>query len=302
LEVKPLRAIIIYIGVILVLGALIAPWLYWGGHWLAETWSVAEALRQFPFHRYFNRAIMLVAFVGLFWVVRAMGVRRWADVGVRSSPTGWRDFGVGFSFGVASIATLAALALLVGEQRLKTGLDVHALTGAVGKSLASGLAVGILEEIFFRGAVYGGMRRGMSFAPALLISSFIFSIVHFLKPLPTPAGMEIHWWSGFATLATCGQGNFSPPFFVTLLCAGILLAWAYEKTGTLPLPIGVHAGWVFVLQLNPRLFEGTGRNPFWFGSGSLEKGWAATVLMLAVMTVTAIVVWRCVSRRRIQTA
>lgn len=288
-KVKPLRAIIIYIAAIVVLGSLLAPWLYWIGNWLAQNWSVAESLQKYPFHRYFNRSVMLVAFIGLFWVVRALGIRRWADVGVRRKEGAWKEFGFGFVAGVVSMALLSGLAFLAGAQFLKTDLTASVIGAALGKALATGLVVGIIEEIFFRGAAHGGLRRGMSLAPAMVVSSFIFSIVHFLKPLPTPAGTEINWLSGFATLATCGRGSFSLPYFVTLLLAGAALAWSYEKTRTLHFPIGLHAGWVFALLLNPKLAEGSGNHVTWFGGGYIEKGWAAALLMAAALVVTIIV-------------
>jgi len=286
--VKQLRAILIYVAAIVVLGALLAPWLFWGGHWLAQHWSVAEKLGQYPFHRYFNRAIMLVAFVGLFWVARALGVRRWADIGVRRQTGGWRDCGLGFGAGFISIGTLAALAVLFGGQTLKPDLSGEVIVKVIGKALATGLIVGVLEEIFFRGGAYGGMRRGMAVMPALLVSSFIFSIVHFLKPTPVANDYVVHAWSGFELLATCGQNSFNLPYFITLLLAGVVLGWAYEKTGAVWLPIGLHAGWVFGLQLNPRLFAGTDATVAWFGNSRLENSWLC-VPLLAAFVVAA---WR----------
>ncbi|HUJ71870.1 MAG TPA: hypothetical protein VLZ30_06470, partial [Verrucomicrobiae bacterium] len=55
------RAIPIYAVAVILLGALFAPWLFWGAQWLAAQTSVAQPLAAYPFRRVFNRAVMIVA-------------------------------------------------------------------------------------------------------------------------------------------------------------------------------------------------------------------------------------------------
>ena len=69
----------------------------------------------------------------------------------------------------------------------------------------------IAEEILFRGFLYGGLRRGLPILPALLVSGFIFSLAHFNVGLVIP---------------------------FTLV--GAVLAYIYERSGTLYASIGVH--------------------------------------------------------------
>jgi membrane protease YdiL (CAAX protease family) len=75
------------------------------------------------------------------------------------------------------------------------------------------LAAPVSEEVFFRGFLFGGLRAKMSFWPAALISGLLFGLVH----LP---GGELQ----------------VPPLAVF----GILLAWLYERTGSLGPPIVMH--------------------------------------------------------------
>lgn len=81
--------------------------------------------------------------------------------------------------------------------------------------IATGIAVVIgapfAEEILFRGFLYGGLRRYMPMLPALLLSGFIFSMAHFNVGLLIP---------------------------FTLV--GAVLAYIYERTGTLYAAIAVH--------------------------------------------------------------
>ncbi len=76
------------------------------------------------------------------------------------------------------------------------------------------LAAPIAEEVFFRGFLFGGLRGRMSFWPAALISGLLFGLVHL------PGGpLQV------------------PPLAVF----GVLLAWLYERTGSLGPPILMHA-------------------------------------------------------------
>jgi hypothetical protein len=73
----------------------------------------------------------------------------------------------------------------------------------------------ISEELFFRGFLFGGLRGKLSFWPAALISGAFFGSIHLLG----------------------GSWEVIPPLAVF----GILLAWLYERTGSIGPPILMHA-------------------------------------------------------------
>jgi membrane protease YdiL (CAAX protease family) len=78
------------------------------------------------------------------------------------------------------------------------------------------------EEVVFRGVVYGALRRHLGKGLAIPLSAAFFAGVHFYL-------------------------HGALPLFVL----GMLLAWTYERTGTLVAPIAFHAafnGWTFVEQ------------------------------------------------------
>jgi len=90
----------------------------------------------------------------------------------------------------------------------------------------AGLIGPVAEEIFFRGILFGFLRR-WGFIPALLLSTALFAAVHPYQTLP-----------------------------FTQIVGGILFALAYEKEGTLLVPItihvaGNHALFVLALWLRP---------------------------------------------------
>jgi membrane protease YdiL (CAAX protease family) len=92
------------------------------------------------------------------------------------------------------------------------------------------LFVAPAEELLFRGVVQGLLRRAYGIVPGVLAAGFAFSLFH----VP-------------ALVATTGLGPTLAVIFVT----GSLLGALYEYSGTLLVPIVVHALWnalVFALQ------------------------------------------------------
>ena len=236
---KEIRKILLFLIGSALLGALLAPWLYWGGR-------AFPALAEAPFARFFDRAV-LVAAVALLWpTIRSMRFRSRADLGLERDPLGWRHLAVGFCAGVLCMALFAAIAMKCGVYRWKT----HLPWGDLGKIAVSACTVATLEEWLFRGALLGIFRRALPVWPALFAVSALFSILHFVKPpaVALPAE-QIDWLTGLRVLPSC-FAKFSDPAllaagFTTLFLLGCVLGWAAIRTRALWLGIGLHAGLVF---------------------------------------------------------
>lgn len=77
------------------------------------------------------------------------------------------------------------------------------------------IAAPLSEELFFRGFMFGGLRRSMSLWPAAVISAIVWGSLHL------------------------GAGNIGVA--VQLAVFGVILAWLYERSGTLWAPVLAHA-------------------------------------------------------------
>lgn len=96
---------------------------------------------------------------------------------------------------------LPQLDIVVGIDSIRDGLIVYLLVGVLGP---------VIEELFFRGAIFGILRKGYSFYLAAGVSSFLFGISHGLL------------------------------YLLPMFIFGYLLCWLAEKYGSLDASIFIH--------------------------------------------------------------
>jgi len=279
---RPVRSLVIYTGVVFAGGALLAPWLYWSVQWFGAQVPALHGLAHQPFHRYVHRSLLALALIGLWPLLRSLGVRAWPDVGL-VEPTGQRrKLARGFTLGFASLACVAVVVLAAGARGVDAGVSTGRVIGKILGAASTAAVVAVLEEILFRGAIFGALRKTCRWPGALMISSAIYALVHFFSKPQSPA--EIHWNSGLALLPSMLRGflDFEQvvPGFFNLTLAGALLGLAYQRTGNLFFSIGLHAGWIFWLRAYSFLTRETGGAHAWFwGTGKLIDGWLALVAL-----------------------
>jgi membrane protease YdiL (CAAX protease family) len=280
---RPLRALVIYIAVVFLGGALLAPWLYWLSQNLAH---FLPKLAGAPFHRFVNRSLLIVALAGLWPLLRALGAASLHDVGLVKPGGQWKKLGGGFALGFISLAAVAVLALAMGARQINESLTAGPLAGKLAGAALSAVVVSLVEEILFRGGIFGGLRRIFSWPFALVLSSMIYAIVHFLERADLEGA--ITWTSGFHVLFQM-LGGFADwqqivPGFFNLTLAGVLLGMAYQRTGNLYLSMGLHAGWIFWLKSYGALTVKVAHANTWlWGTEKLIDGWLAMAVLAATL-------------------
>jgi membrane protease YdiL (CAAX protease family) len=260
-----------------VLGALIAPWLFWAGRALGDAWHI-PLLVSTDFKRYFERSVLLSAFLLILPALRWLGGFTRRELGLARDPR--RGFHLVGGFFLAS-ALVLAYGLLNVHLRLshwKESFPWNRLPEVV----FTGLAVAIVEEALFRGGLLGLLRKKSSAIASAIVVSVIYAGVHFFRPDPGDLG-PVHWYSGFIAL-TGSFGQFSDVasavgLLTTLFLLGLMLAHARLTTHSLWLPIGLHAGLV-AAKMTFNKFTIHDRNLLpWFGPDLI--GGASSALFLA---------------------
>jgi len=114
------------------------------------------------------------------------------------------------------------------------------------ESLAVGLAIGLAEELLFRGWLLTELQQDYSFNLATWVDAVIFAGAHFIKPLEAI--------------------KHTLPQFPALLFLGLTQVWGKQwRRGRLGLPIGLHSGLVccyYIVNVG-NLVNYTGKIPDW---------------------------------------
>lgn len=162
-------------------------------------------------------AMALIGSIFLFGVFR----RRmpWTSLGLRPAPMLW--WLVAFFAGLIITPLAGMIALTI---RLTLGLPLENpqlpfllpedlnLWGALSMILLGGLVVPFAEELFFRGLIYSWIRDRLGVWMGIGISALIFGLIHL-------------------ELSVAG----------TAFILGLLLAWIYERSGSLWPAVLIHA-------------------------------------------------------------
>lgn len=263
------------------LGAWVAPWLYNIGKTLAEVTSgkqtngliewVAGFCRQADFPQFFVISLCLMAAVlGILWAV-LMRVGRgggglngpwqirsasvlgplYHDQALVRNPEAWRHVLLGLGMGgVMGVLWLVFGNMWLGGAVRFVPVSLRSLMGF----WIFAMGLGVLQEIFFRGVVLGIFLRAMRPVLALGLASVLFALVHLLIPA---AGVDVvdpeASAVGFEMLGLLGSHVFQVKVIlgsvVPLLALGGVLAFARWRTASLWLPIGLHVGWSFAMQM-----------------------------------------------------
>jgi CAAX protease family protein len=232
-----------YFAATILFGTVAAPILFWAAQWLAAH-EILPSLAAIDFEAFFHRALLLGALLFLWPLLRWLRIKGLRDLGLARNPRWARDVSIGFLISALPILCGGVFLVVFGNYTMRT----HVAWSALAAVTLTAAVVPFIEETFFRGLFLGVLLRGNRPLTAVLLSSGIFSIVHFLKA-PDQTTTAVAWTSGFTSLAH-SLDQFTNPMlvlagFTTLFLIGAILAHARLRTRSLWLPIGLHAGWIF---------------------------------------------------------
>src|SRR2546423_951098 len=234
--------LLVYLVATVIVGALLAPILYWAAYALAgHGWLTF--LARYDFESFFHRALLVAALALLWPVIRSLKIRGREDLGLEKNPRPGRDLVAGFLLSTLPLVCCAAVLVATPIFSIRGAINWP----GVAKAILAAAFVPVIEEAFFRGLVLGALLKTGRQTMSIFLTSALYSIVHFLKA-PDATSVDVTWTSGFNSIGHA-FGQFTDPLlvgagFTTLFLVGWILAEARLLTRSLWLPIGLHAGWI----------------------------------------------------------
>jgi membrane protease YdiL (CAAX protease family) len=264
-------------------GALVAPFLLNALLALGRAYPPLEGLRDLEFRRVLSRCITVAVLAGMVPLLRRGGFLSRTPLGIPPVPGAFRPVAAGWLAGIVVVALVLGLGCGLGAYhffpRSFSGSDAAHF-------LAVGLVVALVEELFFRGVVFGALRRDRGFAAAAVGASLFYSLLHFAKPTTPLAVVHAQWDSGLIalryTFATLWPLSTTLAPVLTLLVLGVVLCRLYERQGHLYGAMGLHAGLVWAMLMGREVVErDTTRWVRLFGyNETVTSAWAAFPIAL----------------------
>jgi membrane protease YdiL (CAAX protease family) len=248
---KSYQRLLIFVLLVLALTALVSPW-------AATAWDLISATAilppqdRIPFSRFFNRFFMISGILLFFACRSLLKIESPAQLGLVPRTQAARDVVKGLVLALGSMIALGATMSFAGVYQPFFRLSLSESVEECVKAILAGFTVGVLEEIFFRGMIFRGLLEDWKPLPAFLVANLFYSALHFVKPGERYFLTGIEPWAGFRHLFSTFAPFLEPaeiaPGLIGLLLIGIVLSYAFARTGTLYLSIGLHAGWVIAIK------------------------------------------------------
>jgi membrane protease YdiL (CAAX protease family) len=293
-SLKPDQRLLIFLLLALALTCVVSPWMALGADWVAARWPTLLSERV-PFSRVFNRVFMIagiVLFVAMHRLLIPSHLKQL--LAVRFSVAS-KNFLLGCALALGSMVLLIATMTLADVYTPFFRLSLAKSLSRFASALSAGLFVGFMEEIFFRGILFLGLREQGRPLRAYILANLFYSLLHFVKPGKSYFLDQIAPLAGFrhlfATFAPFLDPGLLLPGILGLFLIGVVLSYALVRTGNLYLSIGLHAGWIIGLKTT-RVFGDFTRQELGWAFGSTDpKIVSGVVTWIGILLVGLIVHW-----------
>lgn len=229
--------------------------------------NLISPIAEVPPRRVFTRLIMLGIVVITVWLLRRYGLANRALLGYTGPwPRFLRRAGIAFAAGAGMMLVALVPLFLLDVREWNTRAPDHwsGWLPLIGKGLGTGLAVALIEETFFRGAMQGTLHRMGDTRWSLLAVPALYAAVHFIGRPVSPLQIL--------------------DAFAALYCVGLLLALVRSRWGDIAGCIGLHAGFVMIITVFRKVSSVAPPGEWSFLVGSFDGllgWWIAGVAALA---------------------
>lgn len=252
--------------------------------------AVAAMGLRFPFPRIFDRTVMVTLLAAMLIESRSMGFGALMREGFARPRSNLPRALIGLVIALGAIAVLFGLVYMsgAGQPVPVGGLLLRAIKFAL-----PALAIGVIEEGFFRAFLLGGMRRDFGPRIALVASAALYSIAHLVRSPARYYLSGFHFGAGLhnlaASAAQLGHPLVAAPTLIGLFLLGLVLGEAFIVTGTVWFSIGLHAGFVVGAKTWPLVAHSNAPISRWLaGSGPVPliaapAAWAIALILMILL-------------------
>ena len=245
----------------------------------------------YDFGKVMRRILMVVALIVFLVFRKSLRFGALVSSSIKIRPGFFRQFLFGFLLAGLPLLAYYGLGLLTGAWIIHIDYDSAGVTILyIIKYALIGCLIGVIEEILFRGFVLQSFLESMSLPVAVCACSLIYSMLHFFKAdVFVSTGFQP--FVGFVTIAQFFKPIFfeffiNIPAIIGLFLVGVVLSYAFIKTKSLYLSIGLHTGMVFMMKADGMFLVRVREKLGWlFGDSKLVTGVLVWFLLIFILFV-----------------
>ncbi len=236
---------------------------------LGLAWIITPFV-PYPYFRVFNRCLYVLGFFAILFFQRRIRKKSFLDLGLGGRGKALSDISAGVLLSLVFFTAVTLFSLYAGFSEL----HYHPpLARKLMNYVLGSILIAFFEEVVFRGLFLQTLMDDFSTTVSVLVSSAIYVLVHFVRPLLTqPEDLS----------------QF-PMESAGLFLFGLLLCYAFLRTGSLYLSMGLHGGFVLLLKLDGIVVDRLMHPPVWlFGEERLVGG---VVTWLGLLLIFPLIYW-----------
>ncbi len=246
---------------------------------------------MYDFGKVMRRILMVVALIVFLVFRKSLRFGALVSSGIKIRPGSFRQFTLGFLLAGLPLLIYYGFGLLTGAWIVHMDYDsAGVILSYIVKYALIACLIGVVEEILFRGFILQSFLESMSFPVAICVSSLIYSMLHFFRAdVFVSTGFQP--FVGFTTIAQFFKPIFfefskNLPAIFGLFLVGVVLSYAFIKTKSLYLSIGLHAGMVFMMKADGMFLVRDREKLGWlFGGSTLVTGVLVWFLLIFILFV-----------------
>lgn len=222
----------------------------------------------------------------------------WSDLGFAPRRQFIRQMGQGVLLGIVTLLPVLLLLYGLDIHEFDVGREWTVMKGIkkITVALLLALLISFVEEPLFRGILLAGFRRKMYLLAAILLSSFYYAVLHFLKSKTDVPYDELTITSGFRLLGEAFVNWINPEILSALLAlwvVGMFLAVIRtEFENSLGICVGCHAGWVWQIKVSKDFFDTNQQSDYLYLVSSYDGVVGSLVTVWLSMAIAAYYLWK----------
>jgi membrane protease YdiL (CAAX protease family) len=239
------------------------------------------------------RRCLMLSFLILFVCLRRW--IPWADM-ARRGLAGHGRVRRNLSYGILVAAALVSVytgILLSSGHASWAGPDLVLMVRKLVEYSIGAALIALLEEVFFRGALFRLMLRDWGACTALWASSLVYALLHIVsgKLMVTPGWQPLVGIRLLEAFVTDASGSVLPDLLMVigLFFFGWLLAYLYLRTGSLWASIGLHGGVILFSKLMKKALDRAEDFPEWLLGDQLFIVSGVACWLLVLLTIWVVV-------------